>query len=93
MGQVTNIGSGTDISIGELADTILRLMGRDLPVVLDSARVRPDTSEVDKLQADATKAQDTLGWHPTISLEEGLIQTIQWIEENLSDFRIGTYAV
>ena len=93
IGQVINIGSGTEISIGELADLILDLMGSDVPVLHDEERVRPDASEVWKLCADNRKAKETLGWVPQYGLEDGLMKTIDWVRENLGRYRTGVYAI
>ena len=92
-GQVINVGSGLEISMGDLARTILELVGKDMPVVYDQQRVRPENSEVDRLCADNSKAQKVLGWHPGYSLKEGLARTIEWIERNLEKYRPGVYTV
>jgi NAD dependent epimerase/dehydratase len=91
VGRVVNIGSGRETSIGDLATTILRLVGRDLPIVLDDERVRPDNSEVERLLADNTWAKELLGWTPRHTLEEGLADTINWVEDHLEHFRVGAY--
>ena len=91
VGRVVNVGSGRETSIGDLAAAILSLVGRDLPIVLDDARVRPNNSEVERLRADNTLAKDLLGWTPRHNLEEGLAATIKWVEEHLEQFRVGAY--
>lgn len=94
VGQVFNIGSGKEISIGGLASLILRLAGKsDTPVVTDQERLRPEQSEVDRLCADNQAARDTLGWTPQYTLEEGLIQTIEWIRENQGSYRTRVYSI
>jgi NAD dependent epimerase/dehydratase len=93
VGQVINIGSGREISIGELAATTLSLIGGDSSIVIDEQRLRPEASEVDHLCADNNRARAILGWAPSHTLEEGLEETIQWIRENLDKFRPGTYAI
>jgi dTDP-glucose 4,6-dehydratase len=93
VGEVINLGTGREISIGELAATILKSMGKDLPVVTENERVRPANSEVDRLCADASKARELLGWQPKYSLEEGLAPTIKWIQENNERFRRGVYTI
>lgn len=91
IGQVINIGSGKEISIGDLAALILKLMGKDIPIATEAQRLRPDASEVDRLCADNAKARELLAWEPQYSLEEGLQFTIAWIEENLENYRPETY--
>ncbi|MBF0482911.1 MAG: GDP-mannose 4,6-dehydratase [Desulfovibrionaceae bacterium] len=75
-GEPVNLGTGRAVSIGELARTILDLMGLDKPLVTDPCRVRPEASEVFELICDNAKALATLGWKPEHGLAEGLAQTI-----------------
>jgi len=93
IGQVVNAGSGFEISIGELADTIKRLIGRDVPVRVDGERVRPEKSEVDRLFSDSGKASRMIGWKPEVSLEEGLARTIEWIRGHKELYRPDEYVV
>jgi dTDP-glucose 4,6-dehydratase len=92
-GQVINFGTGIEISIGELVNMVGRLMGKKLEVITEEQRVRPENSEVGRLCADATKARELLGWKPRVTLEDGLRQTIAWVERNLQEYRIGSYAL
>jgi len=91
VGQVINLGSGHEISIGDLARTILDLMGSDAVVESESRRVRPDKSEVERLLCDNRKARDLLGWTSRISLEEGLRRTIDWIGANPRRYKPNIY--
>jgi NAD dependent epimerase/dehydratase len=93
LGEVINLGTGREISIGQLAETILQMMGKRLPVVNEEQRVRPKGSEVDRLCADNSKARELLGWEPQHTLEEGLARTIEWISENHEQYRSNVYAV
>jgi NAD dependent epimerase/dehydratase len=93
IGKTINFGSGVEISIGDLARLIGRLLGKDLTLVSEEQRVRPENSEVERLCADSSLAQQLLGWRPRVSLEEGLRQTITWMEDNLGNYRIKEYAV
>ena len=93
IGEVINLGSGREISIGDLASLILKLMNKDVAITLEGARVRPENSEVDRLCADSRKGQSILGWTPKYSLEEGLAATIEWISENSERYRTGIYVV
>src|SRR5262245_22157740 len=63
-GRTFNLGTGQDISIGDLARTIQSLLGTDLPVLTDDVRERPAASEVDRLCADASAERQGLGWRP-----------------------------
>lgn len=93
IGQVINIGSGQEVSIGRLANTILELIGVDLPITCDQERVRPENSEVDRLCADNSRAQKALGWKPQYTLKNGLVPTIEWVRSNLARYRAGTYVI
>ena len=93
IGQVTNIGSGQNVSIGHLADLINELIGSDCPVVCDEERQRPQTSEVDRLLASNEKAGRLMGWTPTTSLNSGLGLTIDWFREHLQHFKSSRYSI
>jgi len=86
-GEVFNLGSGREISIGNVAALIQREMATSLPVVTEEARLRPESSEVDRLLCDATRAREVLGWHPRYTLEEGLAATIKWMREHPAHMR------
>jgi dTDP-glucose 4,6-dehydratase len=85
-GRVINVGSGSGISIGQLAELIFELTGYRREIRLEEARVRPRSSEVMRLVADASKAQALLDWRPTVSLREGLGRTIRWIQQRDRDY-------
>ena len=93
IGEVINLGTGCEVSVGEVAERILRLVGRAIPIVFDANRVRPDASEVERLLADATKARSLVGWEPRHSLDEGLAATIDWIRQHLDQYKPSLYAV
>lgn len=93
IGEVVNVGSGEEISIGDLAATILSILGRDVPIVCEEERLRPTKSEVGRLCADSRKARRLLGWSPRYSLNDGLARTLAWMEAHLDRYRPGRYAV
>lgn len=93
VGRTFNVGSDFEISIGELADRIMRLIGKDIKIVQDKRRMRSEKSEVQRLWADNTLAQSTFGWRPSIPLEEGLQRTIDWISAHLNRYKIGAYVI
>ena len=92
-GEVINLGTGIEISIGELAERVLRRLGKELPVALDQDRLRPADSEVERLVADTTKARRLLGWEPEVDLDEGLRQTIEWLTGSLGAYKASIYNV
>lgn len=83
VGEVINIGSNFEISIGDLAKKIVTILNEDIEIKHDELRVRPKDSEVERLWCDNTKAKELLGWSPTIGLEKGLKETINWIYNNI----------
>jgi len=94
VGNVINIGSGKEISIGELAKKISSLMNKDIIVTQDPGRIRPDKSEVERLLCDNRKAYKILSWRPEVDLDEGLELTIQWVKKNIERFkRVGKYTI
>jgi NAD dependent epimerase/dehydratase len=93
VGQEINIGAGDCVSIGDLARKIMRLVGRELPIMAEEQRLRPANSEVMRLHASNSKACELIGWEPRISLDEGLTRTIAWISENLERYRPDVYEV
>lgn len=92
-GKTFHVGSGREISIGELADRILKITGGEVPVIFDATRIRPNTSEVNRLICDPRRAQEELEWQPGTSLDEGLAETVDWIGRNLGDYRPQVYNV
>ena len=93
IGQAINVGTGQEISIGELAQTIMQLLGKEKPIDCDTQRIRPKDSEVERLCANNSKARTVLDWRPEHSLKSGLAQTIAWVEEHLLQYRTGVYTV
>jgi NAD dependent epimerase/dehydratase len=91
LGEVINIGSNFEISIGDLANKIISLTGKNAEIITDSARVRPQDSEVERLWCDNTKAKRLVGWEPKTSLEEGLKRTIEWILNNINLYKPELY--
>ena len=82
VGKTLNLGSGKEISIGALAETIVGVLGKKVPVVSREERKRPKDSEVFRLCSDNSRAREVLGWAPTVTLEEGLVETVRWMAEN-----------
>lgn len=81
VGETFNLATGSEISVGALAELVLERMGALKPIVVDHARIRPDASEVHRLIGDASKARRLLGWSPQVGLAEGVERTIRWVLE------------
>lgn len=92
-GEVINIGSGFEISVGDLCKKILGLMGKKARIVSKDERKRPPKSEVERLHAGNKKAKKLLGWKPEYTLEEGLLHTIDWIGRNLEEYKADMYTL
>ncbi len=93
VGEVINLGTGRDISIGDLAKLIIKIMGVKAGIVSDKSRKRPKNSEVECLRADNGKAKKLLNWKPVFSLEEGLKKTIFWLESNRKSYKADIYNI
>jgi len=82
IGEVINLGTGQDISIGDMAKKIASFINRDIEILADEIRLRPGSSEVHQLCCNSTKAESLLAWEPKFSLDEGLRQTIEWLKKS-----------
>jgi NAD dependent epimerase/dehydratase len=78
IGRAVNLGTGTSHSVRDLIDVVGRVLGRELRVVEDAARVRPERSEVMELCADVSVAR-SLGWKAEVSLEGGVRRVVEFI--------------
>lgn len=81
-GETYNIGSGHAVSIQELLNTILSLSNSEISVSTDPARLRP--SDIPIIEADLSKLQETIDWHPEISLTQTLLETLNYWRKNLT---------
>jgi NAD dependent epimerase/dehydratase len=99
LGQVVNLGSNFEISIGDTAKMIAELTGTVLNVESDPSRMRPKDSEVERLWSDNARADKLLGWRPAYAglegLRRGLAQTIEWFRDpaNLSAYKSDVYNI
>jgi NAD dependent epimerase/dehydratase len=93
LGEVVNVGSGREISIGDLVRLLVEVTGTDAEIVTEEARLRPTGSEVERLLCDNSRAREWTGWEPEVSLEEGLRRTSEWVLDNLDQLDTAGYAV
>jgi NAD dependent epimerase/dehydratase len=95
VGRDVNMGSGREISIGDLARKLIALVEPQALLVADEERLRPARSEVERLLADSTLMSTLTGWAPSVSLDEGLARTVAWFAEpaNLQRYKVDIYNV
>jgi NAD dependent epimerase/dehydratase len=91
IGRTIQLGTGVDVSIGELVQAVGEILGRELEVEVEEERIRPEDSEVERLLSSPRLAEELTGWRPTVSLREGLERTIPWIQANLDRYRADQY--
>jgi NAD dependent epimerase/dehydratase len=93
LGEVINVGSNNEISIGELVKKISSIMEKQISIVCDDIRLRPEKSEVNRLWANNTKIKKLTDWKQQYTLDDGLRDTIKWIENNMKYFKSDIYNV
>jgi NAD dependent epimerase/dehydratase len=81
VGRVVNLGTGTEVSIGDLADSLVRMIAPETRIEVEDARIRPSASEVGRLLADISLVRSLTGWEPAHTLEQGLAETVQWFSD------------
>lgn len=99
VGEVINIGSNYEISVGDTVRTIAEVMGAEVEILSDDSRMRPEKSEVERLWADNAKAARLLGWTPEYGgldgFRRGLAETVAWFREpaNLAAYKSDIYNI
>ncbi|MFH2135429.1 MAG: NAD-dependent 4,6-dehydratase LegB [Pseudomonadota bacterium] len=99
IGEVINIGSNFEVSMGETVQMIAEIMGVDIEIETDEVRLRPEKSEVERLWADNSKAKKLTGWEPLYGGQEGfkrgLAETIAWFTNpaNLKNYKPDIYNI
>lgn len=99
IGEVINIGSNFEVSIGDTAKIIAEAIGTEIEIETDEVRLRPEKSEVNRLLADNSKAKKLLGWEPQYGgregLKRGLKETIDWFadKKNLKKYKADVYNI
>ncbi|HOS45027.1 MAG TPA: NAD-dependent 4,6-dehydratase LegB [Paludibacter sp.] len=99
VGEVINIGSNYEVSIGDTVKLIAELMNKEIDIDTDQQRIRPENSEVERLWAENAKAKKLTGWEPAYGHREGfkcgLQETIDWFlnPEHLKQYKPGDYNI
>ncbi len=95
-GETINVGTGLEVSVGQLVEMIIDISGRQAAEwVVEDQRKRPQMSEVERLVCDSSKARRLLRWEPQVSLREGLQSTFEWFSNpnNLGMYRPQEYGI
>jgi len=92
-GETFNLGSGEEVSIRQLAEEIIGLVGKPVEITVEASRLRPAKSEVHRLLSDNRQALQRFGWSPKVGLGEGLKMTIDWISDHIDLYSPGQYQV
>jgi NAD dependent epimerase/dehydratase len=92
-GEVINLGTASGIAIGDLADKLMRMLGKTVAIECEEQRTRPAQSEVNRLICNNQKAEALIGWQPRVNLDEGLEKTIDWFRANLKEYKCDQYAI
>ncbi len=98
-GEVINIGSNYEVTIAEVAEIIAEVMNTQIQIITDDVRLRPDNSEVERLQASNKKADDLLNWQPKFGgkegLRKGIEKTVEWFSrpENIKRYKSSIYNI
>jgi len=90
-GEITNIGTNEEISIGDLAKLIAELMNVKIKIVADEPRVRPEKSEVERLCCDNSKLLANSNWKPQYDLTRGLLETVEWFKFHQYSYKANVY--
>lgn len=93
IGEEINIATQKEISIGELANELIRQINPSARIVTEEERLRPEKSEVNRLLGSNEKIKRLTNWRPKYTLEEGLAETIAWMKENLDKYKVDIYNI
>ncbi|WP_291632297.1 NAD-dependent 4,6-dehydratase LegB [Clostridium sp.] len=93
IGEVINAGSNYEITIGDTVKKIVNIIDKDVKILCDDERIRPENSEVNRLWADNTKIKELTGWKPNYTIDSGLCATVEWIKNNMQYFKTDIYNV
>jgi nucleoside-diphosphate-sugar epimerase len=95
IGEIVNIGSNYEISVGEVASIIKSEMNSEIDIITDEQRLRPKKSEVNRLWCDNQKIKKLTGFMPSYDIHSGLKKTIEWftVSKNLSKYKSDIYNI
>lgn len=91
IGEEINIATQTEISIGELAQEMIKQINPNAEIICDEQRLRPEKSEVNRLLGSNKKIKQLTNWKPQYTLTMGIAETIEWIKNNLDKYKVDLY--
>lgn len=91
IGKELNIATEREISIGDLANELIKQINPKAKIICENERLRPEKSEVNRLLGTAKELNALTGWKPNYTFEEGIAETIQWVKENLDRYKPDIY--
>lgn len=93
IGEEINIATQNEISIGNIAEELIRQINPNAKIVTEEQRLRPEKSEVNRLLGSNEKIKKLTSWEPKYTLESGLAETIAWFKENLDQYKADIYNI
>lgn len=93
IGQEINIATQKEISIGELANELIRQINPGAKIICDKQRLRPEKSEVERLLGSNEKILKLTNWKPNYTFEQGIAETIEFLKNNLDRYKVDLYNV
>ncbi len=93
VGRTIQLGTGEDVSIEELAKLAMRILDFEARLLSEEKRVRPPGSEVQRLLSDPALAAELLDWRPTVTIEQGILRTAEWLRQHADRLKVGKYLV
>ncbi len=93
IGEEINIATQQEISIGELANEIIRQINPNAQIICDEQRLRPKKSEVNRLLGSNEKIERLTDWKPQYTFEQGIEETIKWIKDNMNKYKVNLYNI
>ncbi|MYL69828.1 SDR family NAD(P)-dependent oxidoreductase [Halobacillus litoralis] len=93
IGEEINIATQDEISIGQLAEELIRQINPEARIICDEQRLRPENSEVNRLLGSNGKIKELTNWEPSYSFEEGLAETIEFFRQNLEKYKTDIYNI
>lgn len=93
IGEEINIATNREISIGDLAEELIKQINPEAKIIQDKKRLRPENSEVERLLGSNNKIKLLTEWEQNYSFEQGLVETIEWMKENIDKYKIDIYNV